>query len=160
MEIRETVLPGIGHKYSLETAAGVEVVVVIHTTGKREVFRFAPEDDEPEIVLELTNDEAHKLGTILAGGYFQPVREEAMLQIMQGLHLRWVRVAPGSALIGRSIRELDVRRRTGASVIAVARAGSHVPNPSPDERFAAGDTIIVIGREDQVRGFEELTSRP
>jgi len=160
MEIRETDLPGIGHKFSLETAEGAEVVIVIHTTGKREVFRFVPELDEPEAVLELSNDEAHKVGTILAGGYFQPVRDDAMLQIMQGLHLRWVRIEPGSPTVGRSIREMQVRRRTGASVIAIARASSHIPNPSPDEAFEAGDTVIVIGREGQVRAFEELMTGP
>lgn len=160
MEVHETDLPGIGRKFSLETAEGAEVVVVIHATGKREVFRFAPAEDEPETVLELSDDEAHKVGAILAGSYFEPVREEAVLQIMQGLHLRWVRVERGSRMIGRSLRDLEVRRRTGASVIAIARESSHIPNPSPDETFAAGDTIIAIGREDQLRGFEELMKRP
>lgn len=159
MEIRETDLPGVGHKFALETASGAEIVIVIHTGGKREVFRFAPEDEEAQGVLELTGEEAHRVGAILAGSYFEPVREDAMLQIMQGLHLRWVRVERGSPLIGRTIRELEIRRRTGASVIAIARGSSHVPNPSPDEVFAAGDTVIAIGREDQVRAFERLTAR-
>lgn len=160
MQIREATLPGIGQKYSLATVEGDEVVIVIHTTGKRELFRFTAERDEPESVLELSDEEAHKVGAILGGSYFQPVREEAMLQIMQGLHLRWVRVERGSRLVGRTIRDLEVRRRTGASVIAIARESSHVPNPSPDETFAAGDTIIVIGREEQVLAFEALTARP
>jgi TrkA domain protein len=111
-------------------------------------------------MLALSNEEAHKLGAILAGGYFEPVREDAMLQIMQGLHLRWVRVERGSTVIGRSIRDLEIRRRTGASVIAIARESSHVPNPSPDEVFAAGDTLIVIGSEAQVHAFEDLMARP
>ena len=160
MEIREADLPGVGHKFSLQTADGTEIVIVIHTTGKREVFRFTPAQDEPEEVLELSDDEAHKVGAILAGSYFQPVREDAMLQIMQGLHLRWVRLERGSPLIGRSIQELEVRRRTGASVIAIARESQHIPNPAPEERFAAGDTVIAIGREDQVRAFEALMARP
>ena len=160
MQIREAVLPGIGHKFSLETGAGGELVIVIHTNGKREVFHFAPQREEAEAVLELSDEEAHAVGAILAGSYFQPVREEAMLQIMQGLHLRWVRIESGAKAIGRTIRDLEVRRRTGASVIAIAREAGHVPNPSPDEAFAAGDTVIAIGREDQVRAFEELLSRP
>lgn len=156
MEVRETDLPGVGRKFSLETSDGAEIVIVIHTTGKRELFRFGHLEDEPEVVLELSNEEAHKLGTILAGGYFQPVREDAMLQIMQGLHLRWVRLDPRSRVLGRTIRDLRVRETTGASVIAIARASGHVPNPAPDELFAAGDTVIAIGTEQQVHAFERL----
>jgi TrkA domain protein len=159
MEIRETDLPGVGHKFTFQTAVKDEIVIVIHTTGEREVFRFSPGQDEPGTVLDLTNEEAHKIGAILAGGYYEPVREEAMLQIMQGLHLRWLRVERGSRLIGRSIRDLEVRGRTGASVIAIARESGHIPNPSPDEALAAGDTVIVIGRESQVRAFETLMAK-
>ncbi|MFN2433232.1 MAG: cation:proton antiporter regulatory subunit [Gemmatimonadota bacterium] len=159
MEVREAVLPGIGHKFSLEIRGGAEVVVVVHTTGKREVFRFDPGRDDADAVLELSDEEAHRVGAILAGSYFEPVRADPMLRIMAGLHLRWVRVQPASPLVGRTLRQLEIRRRTGASVIAIAREGSHVPNPSPDEAFAAGDTVIVIGREDQVRQFEEILAR-
>ena len=156
MEIRETDLPGVGRKFTFETTGKDEIVIVIHATGKRELFRFSRGEDEPASVVELTNDEAHKIGAILSGGYYEPVREDAMLQIMQGLHLRWVRIEPGSPLIGRSIRELEIRRQTGASVIAIAREKSHIPNPAPEEVFAAGDTVIVMGREPQVRAFEGL----
>ena len=156
MEIREAELPGVGRKFALATESGLELVIVIHTTGQRELFRFRPMRDEPEAILELTDEEAHKVGTILAGSYFQPVRTESMLQIMQGLHLRWVRIEPGSGAVGRSIRDLEVRGRTGASVIAIARESSHIPNPAPDEPFAAGDTVIAICRLEQLRAFERL----
>jgi TrkA domain protein len=159
LEIRESDLPGVGRKFSLVTATGDELVIVIHFSGKRELFRFMPSQDDPEEVLELSDDEAHKVGTILAGGYFQPVREDAMLQIMQGLHLRWVRVGRDSPVADRSIRDLGVRQRTGASVIAIARQSSHIPNPPPDEVFRAGDTVIAIGQESQLRAFEELMAR-
>ena len=99
-------MPRIGRKFPLQSAGGAETVVVINTTGKREVFRFDA-DDEAEAVLALSDEKAHEVGAILAGCYFQPVREDAMLQIMAGLHLRWVRAEPGSAWIGRTIRELD-----------------------------------------------------
>jgi TrkA domain protein len=159
MEIRETDLPGVGRKFTLEIAGQDEIVVVIHASGRREIFRFRRARDEPDSVIDLSNEEAHKLGSILSGGYYEPVREDAMLQIMQGLHLRWVRVGPDSPLIGRTIRDLEVRRQTGASIIAIARGSAHIPNPSPDEIFAAGDTVIVIGREPEVRAFEALMAQ-
>jgi TrkA domain protein len=158
VEIRESDLPGVGRKFSLITASGEEVVIIIHASGKRELFRFLPSQDEPAEVLDLSNEEAHKIGAILSGGYFQPVRDDAMLEIMQGLHLRWVRLDRGSRVAGRSMKELEVRQRTGASVIAIARQSGHVPNPSPDEVFRVGDTIIAVGQEVQLKAFEELMS--
>ncbi|MBA2565103.1 MAG: cation:proton antiporter regulatory subunit [Gemmatimonadetes bacterium] len=159
MEIREAELPGIGRKFSLATSDGSDVVIVVHSTGKREVFRFLPCEDDPSPVLELSHEEARAIAGVLAGGQAEPVREDAMLQIMQGLHLRWVRVSGGSRVVGRTIRDLRVRERTGASVIAVARRTGHVPNPGPEEVFAPGDTVIVMGREEQVRAFEALMAQ-
>lgn len=49
-----------------------------------------------------------------------------------------------SFAVGRTIRELDVRRRTEASVIAVARGGRVITNPA-DTRLEAGDLVVLFG---------------
>jgi len=57
--------------------------------------------------------------------------------------------------VGRTIRELDVRRRSGVSVLLIRRKTdgaepTHVV-ASPDYRFAAQDRLLVLGPEEQVR---------
>lgn len=156
MEVRESELPGVGKRYEATTTAGEKLVLVIHNDGRRELFRFGDDPDRPRSVLALTDHEAHQIGALLAGTYFQPVAGEAVLEVMQGLHLRWLPVVAGGSLDDRTIRDVEVRKRTGASVIAILRGGSSIPNPSPDERLAAGDTLLAIGTPEQIERFLAL----
>jgi K+/H+ antiporter YhaU regulatory subunit KhtT len=58
---------------------------------------------------------------------------------------------------GRSIRELDLRNRAGATVIAVVRGGEPLTNPSPDLRLAAGDSLVLVGSHAELeRAFDVL----
>ncbi len=54
---------------------------------------------------------------------------------------------------GQSIRELDVRSRTGATVIALRRGqgGELEVSPAADYRPSAGDVLLVLGNEEQIQ---------
>jgi K+/H+ antiporter YhaU regulatory subunit KhtT len=47
---------------------------------------------------------------------------------------------------GKTLRDLDLRRRTSASVIALVRDGQPQTNPEPDAPLAAGDTLAELAR--------------
>lgn len=55
-----------------------------------------------------------------------------------------VAVAAGSAAVGRTLRELDLRRRTGATVLAVERGGELQVNPPPELRLDVGDGLLAF----------------
>ena len=65
-------------------------------------------------------------------------------------------------VLDRSIEELDVRKRTGATILAVrhARTGAFDTNPSPDLRLEAGDMVIAIGTFAEMAKLEELIATP
>ena len=67
-------------------------------------------------------------------------------------------IPESSPAIGESIRSLDIRAKTGASVVAVERAGERVRNPGPSWTFAAGDVAIVIGNPPELAALRELLS--
>ena len=53
--------------------------------------------------------------------------------------------------IGKSLLELDLRRRYHVNVIAVSRAdGSVDVSPSPDKAFTKGDRVSVIGSDSDI----------
>jgi voltage-gated potassium channel len=60
--------------------------------------------------------------------------------------------------VGRSIEDLAVRRRTGASILAVRRSGtgSVDTNPSAEVLLEVGDTIIAIGTPAEITKLEDL----
>jgi CPA2 family monovalent cation:H+ antiporter-2 len=55
------------------------------------------------------------------------------------------RVAEGSHLAGQSIAGLQIRKKTGATVIAVRRGPEVFTSPEPDFRFIAGDIVLFTG---------------
>jgi CPA2 family monovalent cation:H+ antiporter-2 len=58
------------------------------------------------------------------------------------------KIPDGSYLAGRSIAELQVRRKTGATIIAVRRGANVSANPGPEFTFRAGDIILYTGERD------------
>ncbi len=72
------------------------------------------------------------------------------------LQLGWVSLEAGSPLIGRTIQELGIRARTGASVVGVMRSSTLHPNPLPEFSFALGDIVAVIGDAGQLSAFEAM----
>jgi len=60
------------------------------------------------------------------------------------------RVEEGSAAAGRTLSELDLRRRCGASVIALVRGERTYPNPSAEQRLEPGDDLVLVGSHAEV----------
>ncbi|MDZ7402441.1 MAG: NAD-binding protein, partial [candidate division KSB1 bacterium] len=76
------------------------------------------------------------------------------------IDLNWVTIDEGSPVIGRTIRELQIRKRTGVSVVAVLRDGSLLMNPDPDFRFEKDDLVGVVSEPPQLAEFLDLTASP
>ena len=78
-------------------------------------------------------------------------------QVGPVLRFEEIEVASGCPQAGRSIRELRVRSTTGAVIIALRRTdGRFDVTPDPDERIEAGDVLIAIGTEPELRSLEDL----
>ncbi len=56
-----------------------------------------------------------------------------------------IQIGPDSPAAGMTLRDLDIRNRTGATVIAVARNGEAVANPGPDFALLTDDIVVVLG---------------
>jgi len=69
---------------------------------------------------------------------------------------RHLTVSSDSSFVGRTIRELDIRARTGASIVSVQRGGERFRNPGPDWRFTDGDVLSAIGEPAQVAALSAL----
>jgi CPA2 family monovalent cation:H+ antiporter-2 len=74
-----------------------------------------------------------------AGGEMADLRVLLEMSTIQTVLLR-----DGSFAVGRTIGELDIRRRTNASVVAIARRGRVITNPT-DATMEAGDLVVLFG---------------
>ncbi len=61
------------------------------------------------------------------------------------------RIEEDSPAAGKSLAELSIRPRTGASVIAWTRSGVTKSNPSEKIRLMAGDIVVLLGSREQIR---------
>jgi voltage-gated potassium channel len=76
-----------------------------------------------------------------------------------GTDLRFeeIEVTEESGQGGRSIRDLDVRKETGALIVALRkRDGSFDTTPNPEAVLDVGDVLIAAGTEDELRALEGL----
>ncbi len=58
-------------------------------------------------------------------------------------------IKPGSAVLGRRIRELNLRAETGTLILALGRNGHQIFDPSPQTPLFPGDNLILLGEEEQ-----------
>lgn len=72
------------------------------------------------------------------------------------LDLKWVSLDAASPVIGKSIKELDIRKKTGASIITILNDKDVKINPDSDYRFNIGDRLAVMGNKDQFDAFQNL----
>lgn len=67
-------------------------------------------------------------------------------------------VEAGSKAVGSSMKELDIRNRTGAHVIAIRHENKMIFGPSPNLAFKEGDMVFVIGDADSLKRANTLFS--
>jgi len=76
-----------------------------------------------------------------------------------GADLRFeeIEVTDASSQGGKSIRELNIRRETGALIVALRkRDGSFDTTPTPEAVLDVGDVLIAAGTEDELRALEQV----
>src|SRR5205809_174441 len=76
---------------------------------------------------------------------------EQVHQLLPGLGaLAAVRLDPGSVVIGRTLAQVNLRGRTGATVLAITRADGGVLVPTAGERLRVGDVLAVAGTHEAI----------
>jgi TrkA domain protein len=154
MRVEEVALPGVGRKFTITVQSGDRLVIVVHTSGKRELQYFeAGEEDEPTAALDLTDEEAREVGAILAGVLFHPEAVgDTQSKLVQKV-IEWIKVLPGSRLAGKRVGEIPLP--PGAHLLAVDRPGAPlVPNPGPEVVLEVGDTLVLAGSREALEALK------
>ncbi|MEZ0075954.1 cation:proton antiporter regulatory subunit [Planotetraspora sp. GP83] len=158
MEVEQTALPGIGLRHEFSTRSGRRIGVVSHRTGGRDLVIYDPGDcDRARETVKLNDAEADALAELLGAPRIVQ-RLNDLHQEVEGLVSLQLPIPPGSPYAGRPMGEARVRTRTGASIVAVVRAGQVVASPAPDFPLAAGDVVVVVGSPDSTGAVAGIVS--
>jgi voltage-gated potassium channel len=75
----------------------------------------------------------------------------------EDLRFEEIEVTTASGQGGRSIREIDIRRQTGALIVALRkRDGSFDTTPNPEAVLDVGDVLIAAGTDEELRALERI----
>ncbi|MGQ9655979.1 MAG: cation:proton antiporter domain-containing protein, partial [Thermodesulfobacteriota bacterium] len=71
---------------------------------------------------------------------------------LHGIEISTLRVEESSAAAGRSLAEMELRKRHGVTVVAIRRGGEMLVDPDADEKMMANDILVVLGMPERLAG--------
>lgn len=80
------------------------------------------------------------------------------LKVDRDFALEKIDIMKGSAAIGKTIAETDIRKLTGATIVAIERGRRTIRNPRPTEPIKQGDVLLLIGTEEERESAGKLLS--
>ncbi|MGE5803595.1 MAG: cation:proton antiporter regulatory subunit, partial [Gemmatimonadota bacterium] len=67
-----------------------------------------------------------------------------------------VRIDSASPVVGQSLADLNLRGRSGATVLAISRDGESIAVPTAGERLQAGDVLALAGSQEAIDAAKEM----
>jgi voltage-gated potassium channel len=103
----------------------------------------------------------HHLAQSLLRPHVVQFLDFATKDIGMDVSLEQVRVSETSTAVSRTIQELQLGREIGVIVMAIRKAsGAMLFNPPADTPVSAGDYLIVMGQQQNLRALENLVAGP
>ncbi len=142
------------------TIPGLAVLMVLVLALAYPLWRSAANLDGharagAQVILEALASQGH------SGPAPQPSgkTDERLLALVPGLGTpSWLRLEEGSPAVGQSLKQLGLRGRTGATVIAIKRGESEVVFPSADDVLRLGDILVLTGMQDSLEQAKSILS--
>ena len=103
------------------------------------------------------NSTGHRMAQALLKPHVQQFIDFTTQSMGLNVGIEQVRVAEQSALVERTLAEMQVRREMGVIVLAIRKSsGEMLFNPPADARIHGGDHLIAMGEAEGLRRLEEL----
>jgi voltage-gated potassium channel len=99
---------------------------------------------------------AHRIVSLLTNPGAVEFAELVTNRASVAIEMDEVTIEASSPLAGRTVRDSDVKRRTGVVVVALKRADGRLEFPlEGGETIAAGDRVVLLGGPGHIREFRE-----
>jgi CPA2 family monovalent cation:H+ antiporter-2 len=77
-------------------------------------------------------------------------------QTLTDVEITTLAVEGGSVIVGQRLKDSDLRRLYGVSVVAIRREDELIPNPGGDEMVHEGDLLVVLGLGEEIAAANSL----
>lgn len=156
-EVTEDDLPGIGRRFTIACDDGGVLTVIVHNSGRRDVYVASSGRREPETV-SLDDFKAREVGAIISGEYSYRSAPHELDELKEEIEISSLTLTPGSPGAGRSLADLGAATLTGITIITILRGRSVIHEPDGFEILQPGDGLIVAGRRTNLPAFFRLVA--
>jgi CPA2 family monovalent cation:H+ antiporter-2 len=109
---------------------------------------------------------ANQINLVRFGGY-QMLRGISLDQekigriaaLFAGATVDNIQIDPQAPSVGKTLVQLDIRKATGATVIAIVRSGEAIKNPGPDFAIQGDDILVLLGGHKELDQAVNLLTR-
>ncbi len=159
LNVKETTLPGVGKKYVMALRQGGNLALIVKPDGDRQMYHFREDDDRPCDVVKTDEEESQQLANLLGQPMLGAPDLDKLELALGDIEIEWVTLPETSPMVGKTLGDVPLRSKTGASIIAIMRGEEAMPNPDINTVFEAGDTVLVIGTSEQCDATRKLLER-
>jgi Trk K+ transport system NAD-binding subunit len=137
-----------------DTTTEFATLVIRDMTPDTEIISRVEEDENVSKTYRAGADYVLSLATVtgrMSASYLLEGRN--MLSIEQQIEVMRTRVPE---ITGQTIRDLNIREKTGCTVIAIERDSEIITDIQPATKIEDGDELIIVGTSDGIRTFEQI----
>ncbi|MNP58227.1 K(+)/H(+) antiporter subunit KhtT [compost metagenome] len=87
---------------------------------------------------------------------YKPKALETVEISLEELIIEWCKVEPNFKCVNKTIAELGVRQRSGATILATIQKNKQNVNPGPDDVLLADMTLVMAGERKHIKLLKEL----
>lgn len=128
--------------YNIRNEYGINVVAIAHGTN------IIPAPRGEEVILAhdrliiLGNDEQIDVFRKLTDPHTQ---KHELINMLDHFALQPYFVEEGDELVGKTIRDSNIRENLKGLVVGLERENKHILNPRPDTKLKTGDLLLIVG---------------
>ena len=117
---------------------------------------FIPRDQIEKLVTEVRSDGYEMFRNLSrASASFSDLKLE-----LPNVDISAFRISQGSPLIGKTLAQIELRRRCGVSVVAIRRDAQILSNPGADTLLQSNDELFVLGPPEKIADVTGLLHCP
>lgn len=136
--------------------SSVLVTLLLKRLGARRIIARALSETQKEVLSLVGADEVIQpemdAGVHLARRLVTP---NILEYLTLGPGISVAEVQAPSFMAGKTLSELNIRRRYGVTVLVIKNSDRLVVLPGADERIEQGDTLVVVGRDKDIARLRE-----
>lgn len=123
-----------------EYEASIEILVLVLRKY------LTPRDEIEKFVTQVRSDHYRMFRSFSE----QPSKIPDIASHFSEIEISSLRASPKSTMVGKSIRDLEIRKKFEVTVLAIQRGSILIANPTPDEELMENDILHILGKPEKI----------